>query len=355
MIRPTWASVYSENPAYTSAKRAKSLFSSSLQRLPRPDVVRSASRRLARERVDVGERRALGQDPALDHPGQHPLAVGLVAVVELPLVLGDVLLRRVVRRVVGTRAEPQVPGLLRRRGLAVRDVGDRLVGQVLREVVALLREVRLVDVVVVLGERRVPVVGLAADEAVVAVEPAGERPVAAGGAHRPLVERHVVVLADPVGVVAVLAEHLADGRVLHRDVTGVAREALGPLGDLGEAVLVVVASGEQARPGRRAQRGGVPLRVGEAVVGELLHGRHVDPPAVRRPGGQAGVVVQHDQHVGRALGGRRLPERRPVGDRVPHVDVDHTVELLRHSRSSSQRDTDPASDARSRGGVTRYR
>ena len=29
MIRPTWASVYSENPAYTSAKRAKSLFSSS--------------------------------------------------------------------------------------------------------------------------------------------------------------------------------------------------------------------------------------------------------------------------------------------------------------------------------------
>ncbi len=189
---------------------------------------------------------------------------------------------------------------------------DRLVGEVLGEVVAVLGQRGLVDVVVVLDERRVPVVGLAADEAVVAVEAAGQRPVALARTHGPLVDRHVVVLADPEGVVAVLAQHLADGGVLHRDVAGVPREALGPLGDLGEAVLVVVAPGEQARARRRAQRGGVPLRVGQAVVGQPLHRRHVDPPAVRRPRGQAGVVVQHEQHVGRALRGRRLAERCPV-------------------------------------------
>ena len=214
---------------------------------------------------------------------------------------------------------------------------DRLVGQVLGQVVAVLRQGGLVDVVVVLDERRVPVVGLAADEAVEAVEAARQRPVALRRAHRPLVERHVVVLADPEGVVAVLAQHLADRGVLHRDVAGVAREALGALGDLGEPVLVVVAPGEQARAGRRAQRRGVPLRVGQPVVGQLLHRRHVDAPAVRRPGGQPGVVVQHEQHVGGALGGRRLPERRPVRDRVPDVDVHHAVELLGHCSSSRVR------------------
>ena len=290
-------------------------------------------RRLAGQRVDVGVLRALGQDAPLDHPRQHPLAVGLVAVVELAGVLGDVLLRRVVRRVVGAGAEPEVPGLLRRGRLAVGDERDRLVGQVLREVVAVLGHGGLVDVVVVLDERRIPVVGLAADEAVEAVEPAGQRPVALAGAHRPLVERHVVVLADPEGVVAVLAQHLADGRVLHRDVPGVPREALGALGDLGEAVLVVVAAGQQAGPGRRAQRGRVPLGVGQPVVGQLLHRRHVDPAAVRRPGGQAGVVVQDQQDVGRPLRRRRLAERRPVRDRVPHVEVDDSVELLDHVSS----------------------
>ena len=66
-------------------------------------------------RVHVGELGAGGQDAALDHARQHPLAVGLVAVVERALVLVDVLLRRVVRRVVRAGAEPQVPGLVRAR------------------------------------------------------------------------------------------------------------------------------------------------------------------------------------------------------------------------------------------------
>src|SRR3712207_6874889 len=46
---------------------------------------------------------------------------------------------------------------------------------------------------------RSPLIGLAADEAVEAVEPASQGPVALGRAHGPLVDRNVVVLADPEG------------------------------------------------------------------------------------------------------------------------------------------------------------
>jgi hypothetical protein len=119
-------------------------------------------------------------------------------------------------------------------------------GEVRGEVVALLRHVGLVDVVVVLDEVGIPVVRLAPDEAVEAVEASGERPVALRRAHGPLVDRHVVVLADPERVPARLAEHLRHRRALHRDVARVAGEALGALGDLGEAVLVVVAAGQEA-------------------------------------------------------------------------------------------------------------
>jgi hypothetical protein len=144
----------------------------------------------------------------------------------------------------------------------------------------------------------IPLVGLAADEPVEAVEAAGQEPVPLGGAHVELVDGDVVVLADPEGVPAPLAQHLGAEGVLHRDVGVVPREAGRRLGDGGEAVLVVVAPGQEARAGRPAQRRGVPLGVHEPVVGQPLQGRHVDPRAERRPGGQPGVVVQDDQDIG---------------------------------------------------------
>ena len=158
------------------------------ERVPRPHGVAGAEGALG-HRVDRRQLGALGQDPALDHARQHPLAVGLVAVVELALVLVDELLRRVVRGVVGARAEPQVPGLVGLGLLGVADEPQRLVGQVLGEVVAVLGQVGLVDVVVVLGEVRIPVVGLAADEAVEAVVALPERPLLLRRALRPGVDR----------------------------------------------------------------------------------------------------------------------------------------------------------------------
>ena len=82
------------------------------QRVPRAASRRPGLNVPLGHRIDRRQLGALGQDPALDHPRQDPLAIGLVAVVELALVLVDELLRRVVRGVVGARAEPQVPRLV---------------------------------------------------------------------------------------------------------------------------------------------------------------------------------------------------------------------------------------------------
>ena len=168
-----------------------------------------STERARRHRIDRRQLGALGQDSALDHPRQHPFAVRVVAVVERALVLVDVLLRRVVRSVVGARAEPQVPRLVRLRLLRVADELERLVGEVLRQVVAVLGPVGLLDVVVVLGEVGKPLVRLAAEEPVEAVVAEPERPVLLRRAHRERVDRGVVVLADPERAQARVAQ---DGR-----------------------------------------------------------------------------------------------------------------------------------------------
>ena len=81
-----------------------------------------------------------------------------------------------VRRVVGAGAEPHVPGLGRGGGVLVAQHPKRLVGQVFREVIALVGAVRRLDEAVVLDQVGVPVVGLTAEEAVEPVEALGQRP-----------------------------------------------------------------------------------------------------------------------------------------------------------------------------------
>jgi hypothetical protein len=297
--------------------------------VPRAHVVTRGGNLLG-HRVNRRQLRALRHDATLDHARQHPLAVCLIAVVELALVLVDELLRRVVRRMVRTGTEEHVPRLVGLTLLPRLDHLQSLVRQVLGEVIALLGHVGLIDVAIVLGEARIPVVRLAADEAIETVKAPGKRPVALRRAHVEFVDRDVVVLADPVGRPPVLTQDLGLKRVLHRNVRVVAGEPGGALGDRGEAVLVMVASCQEAGACRAAKGRGVPLRVAQAVLRETVHRRHLDAPAERRPGGEARVVVEDDQDVRGALGSPARQVRRPVRLGVPDVEVDLTLELLRH-------------------------
>ena len=94
----------------------------------------------------------------------------------------------------------------------------------------------------------------------------------------------------------------------------IARIAGRLLRDHAEADRVVVAAGDQRRPRRRAERGGVEVRVAQAVSAmRSSAGVGITPPKVL--GHAEADVVGHDQQdVRRALG--RHDPRRPVGLRL---------------------------------------
>ena len=261
-------------------------------------------RHVGRKRVERRERGALRQDALLNHPRQHPLAIRLIAGVELALVLVDVRLRAMMRRVVGAGAEPQVPRPRRVRGVMVAEHAQRFIRQILGEVIALFRAVRLVDELVVVDEIRIPLVGLAAEKAVEAIEALLQGPLLPRRTRGDVLLRHVVILAEPERTPPVVLEDLRHRRALERNASVRAGESVRTLGNRRHAVQVMVASGQERGASRRAQRRRVPLRIAQAAIGQFLERRHVDAAAERRPRGQAGVVVQHEQDVRRAL--RRL-------------------------------------------------
>jgi hypothetical protein len=220
-----------------------------VQLTPRTHVVGGVGRVL-RHRVQRGQLGARWQRSPLDHPREHPLPVRLIPVVELALVLVDVLLRRMVRSVVGARTKPHEPRFRRRHRMLIAQHPQGLVGQVLGQVIAILGRVRRPDEVVVLDQVGVPLVGLAAEEPVEPVEPLRQRPFRAAAACGDVLLRHVVVLAEPERRIAVVLQDLPDRRALGRQPACGTGESVGALHDRRAPVHVVVASGEEGRPRR---------------------------------------------------------------------------------------------------------
>ena len=115
--------------------------------------------------------------------------------------------RHVVRGVGGARREVDEEGAVGHQRLLLADPADGAVGQVLGQVVALLRGRRRLDRRRALVERRVVLVRLAAEEAVEVLEAAAAGRPGVEGAHRArLPGRHLVALAELRGGVAVQAQ-----------------------------------------------------------------------------------------------------------------------------------------------------
>ncbi len=268
------------------------------------------------------------QQPRLDLAREDlvsPLVPALVEVAAIPL---DVLGRCLVRRVARARCEPEEERLVRRGGTEILEEQDRLVGEILREVVAVLRCARRRDVMVVVDEVGMELIGLAAHEAVVPLEPAPERPAIAWAAHRHLRAGREVPLPHRVGGVAVANEDLGEEAVLLRDPRVVSGEARGELDDTSHAVGVVVPAGQQTRARRRAQRGRVEVRVPQPGAGERVEARCRDVGSVAPELRVSDVVEQHDHDVRRTF--RRAVQRRPPGRGVRVRPPDGAAELFRH-------------------------
>ena len=167
-----------------------------------------------------------GSRPSFFWSREDRRADRLVALVEAALVLVRPLLEHVVRRVRAARAEVHEPRLVGRDRLGVADELDRLVGEVLREVVALLgrRRRRRSG-----GCRRRGRDTTGSSRRRGSRRSARSRGRAASGPSTPTGRTssagREVPLADRVGVPAALVQHLGDHAVLERDPRGEAREA----------------------------------------------------------------------------------------------------------------------------------
>ena len=237
---------------------------------------------------------------------ERGLALFVPAGVERALVLRDPLRRHVMRRVRGTGREVHEERLVGHQRLLLAHPRDRLVGQVLGEVVALLRRLFRLDRRRPLIQRGVPLVVLAADEAVEVLKARTGRPHPERTHRTRLPDRDLVALAELRGRVAVELEGLCERRLRVRTQRVLPRRRRRGLGDAPHPDRVMVAARQQRRPRRRAQRGRVKARVLQALATEPLERRRATRATERTRRPEAHVVEQHDQHVRRAL---RRPQR----------------------------------------------
>src|SRR6185503_11602086 len=129
-----------------------------------------------------------------------------------------------------------------------------LIGEILREMVLTLLRLRWVDEVVVLDEIGVPVVRLAAEEAVEPVEAFLKRPFRSASAARDVFGRDVVILPQPERAVPVVLQYLTDRRALRGQAARGAGKPIRRLGDGCEAIDVVVSTREERGACWRAER-----------------------------------------------------------------------------------------------------
>ena len=289
-----------------------------VQRFPRvDDIERRPGFAVGARCVDQGvHRRQLGvgrNDAHLPLTCERLLASLLVTVVETALVAIGPLRCHVVRSVGHTRAVVHEERFVGRDLLGVGDEFDRLVRDVGAEVVAVLGLIRLIDRMVVVHQVGGPLTRLGAEESVEALEPAAEGPVALGGRQVHLVFWAQVPLAQHVGVVAPLHQHLGDRGRLGRDVAIRVWETLRGLTYAGHADRGGVAARQHRRSRRRAECGGVELGVPQSPIGDSIQGRGVDWATEGGEGGEPDVVPHHVEHVRRPLGWFGLLVGSPVG------------------------------------------
>src|SRR5689334_1761245 len=208
--------------------------------------------------------------------------------------------------------------------IQIAQILDGLIGHVSREIVAGLSDPRK-DLGGVAEQVGRPLVGLAAHEPVKVLEAHPNRPLVERSSNRVLKARRVVLLAEPGRRVTVLFEDFTDGGVVWPDDGVVAGVAGRLLGDNAEPDGVMVATGDQRSPSRRAQRSGMELRVAQAHVGDMVKPRRWDD-ATERAGDAIARIVAHDQqNVGCTFW--RNYFGRPIWLRLRGIEADFAAEL----------------------------
>ena len=293
----------------------KSFFSIKPERIPVREFLRP------RSQLGVGGHDA--QPLLVGEDGFANLVPALVEQVHVADLL-DPLRRRVMRRVRSARHVIDEEWLLGGDRLDLLHVLDRLVGHRRGQVPARL-PLEGVDGRRIAIEVRLPLAGVTADEPIEILEAHAVRPLVEGPGLGRLVERRVVILAEPRGRVPVVFQDGADGAVLLPDDGVVAWKSRRDFADHAEAGHVVIAPGDQRRARGRAERSGVEIRVAQPGLRDAIHCRGRNDAAEGARCAEAAIVGHDEQHVRRAL--RRHDARRPPGFRLRSLFLDLSAEL----------------------------
>ena len=270
--------------------------------------------------------RTFGEYPERDLAGERCLAPRVPAVVELAPEPVDPFRRRLVRRVRRRGRVPEQERPVRMRDAQLVQVGDRVVGEIGIEVVAVGRFARRFDMVRVTDEIRCPLIGFAVEEPVVTVETEPGRPHVVRPRH-PLIARDEVPLPDTERRVAVGAHDLRKRSRRTRHTPRVRRKVRRKVGQHAHPDAVMIAARQQTCPSRRTHRGRMevretqparrqPIEIGRQQIGAIA-------PEVRKA-----QVVAHDHHHVRCTGAKRRltshalsTSHRRGGNRVTHRTI----------------------------------
>ena len=204
--------------------------------VPRGDVV-----------VPFGQLGVVGDDAEFFLTAEGAGSGGVPTLVELALVLVSPLFGDVVRCVGGARRVVDEEGLVGHQALLLADPLDRVIGHVLTEVVVGIVAVLRLDRHRVAIDRRRPLVGLAADEAVEMLEALPGGPLTEGPHRTRLPHRHLVAIPELSRRVAVELQGLCQRRAAVGDHRRIAGRGGGDLGDASHPHGVMVAAGQQSR------------------------------------------------------------------------------------------------------------
>jgi hypothetical protein len=157
-----------------------------------------------------------------------------------------------VRGVHGTETPIEEERLVMRRVFLMEDHVHRLFGEVLGQVVAVLRTSRRIDVVVVTHQIRSPVVRVALEEAVVALKSEAKWPSIKWSRWGSLSSRSEVPFPHGESAVSGVAHDARESRRRFRQLHGVSRVIHRGVDEKPYADRVMVPAGEKARSCRRA-------------------------------------------------------------------------------------------------------
>ena len=125
-----------------------------------------------------------------------------------------------------------------------------------------------------------------------------QRPLALIGTGGEISLRNIMVFAEPESTPTIIIEYLRHGDGLWRQLATIARKPICSFRNSTHSVEIMIAAGIDTGACWGAQGNSMPLGVGQSVSSKLVHGGHVDPSAVWRPGSEPCIVVQDEQDVG---------------------------------------------------------